>query len=179
MQIASSEVLGFYNQFSMLVENLCLQHVSMTIPNWSGVPTISTFECPMSSDLTHLEIIYCPDRDSRRNPPEMPQLHRLTRLTHLAVPSLWLGTWVNTTLDRCKELRVLLLRGTMDEARPLVRYYGIDDCRVVTMNYAICRQSWEASLGSDNGIWSEAEKIISERLNGEGGTWTAAAGAQG
>jgi hypothetical protein len=147
-----------------LIEQLRIQYASFAISPGPGLDLPLAPNSPLSSTLTHLEIW--------SNPRNMPKMEGLTRLTHLSVPYDWLYRgWVRTTLDSCKQLRVLVLQCLENDAEPLV-VWGIDDCRVVTIDYFRDPKHWEESWGSQNGIWAHAEVIVSRREKGLGRHWT-------
>jgi hypothetical protein len=155
-------LIGTLEQFSCIIEELRIRHASFAIA-W-GLDISLTPNSPLSSTLTHLEILSMPQ--------SMPKLDRLTRLTHLAVPYDWLRIgWVGITLDSCKELRVLVVHSCVNEAEPLI-LWSIYDCRVVTIDYTTDPKHWEESWRNENGIWGHAEAVISRRERGRGRHWT-------
>jgi hypothetical protein len=96
--------------------------------------------------------------------PQTLNLAPLTRLTHLAVPYHRMRRdWMRNTLEDCPALLVVVVKGVVKEAEPLVPW-GIHDHRVVTINYYDNPKHWEESSSRERGIWLHAEAVIASRI---------------
>ncbi|KAJ6564247.1 hypothetical protein B0H19DRAFT_1140605 [Mycena capillaripes] len=124
--------------------------------------TIGLFTLPVFAHITHLELLYWPDKAG--NSPAAARarytaLGALPRLTHLAVPShtTTRGAPILTPLiETCKLLRVLVVLHPRTLATAEIKYLAQNDVRFVMMGLSRASDTWQVGTLTGVDYWARA-----------------------